>query len=169
MSDEVRYQTGFGNEFATEAVAGGLPQGQNAPQKHPLGLYTEQFSGTPFTAPRATNRRTWTYRIRPSVTHRPYEEIPVKADSQRSISRGSHLAQSTTLGPFADSQREDRLRRRHCDAGWQRRPGHAGRRRHSSLRRQLLHAGPLLLHRRRRVADRPSTWRASLSYGVGNS
>src|SRR5215467_407090 len=77
MSDEIRYQTGFGNEFATEAVSGGLPQGQNAPQKHSLGLYTEQFSGTPFTTPRATNRRTWTYRIRPSVTHRPYEEIPM--------------------------------------------------------------------------------------------
>ena len=72
---EVAYQSGFGNEFATEAVAGALPSGQNAPQKHPLGLYTEQFSGTAFTAPRATNRRTWTYRIRPSVTHRPYEEI----------------------------------------------------------------------------------------------
>jgi len=54
MTDEIRYQTGFGNELATEAVAGGLPHGQNAPQKHPLGLYTEQMSGTPFTAPRAT-------------------------------------------------------------------------------------------------------------------
>ncbi len=75
--DEVRYQTGFGNEFATEAVPGALPVGQNAPQNHPLGLYTEQFSGTPFTAPRAINRRTWTYRIRPSVTHRPYEEVPI--------------------------------------------------------------------------------------------
>ncbi|MGC2615432.1 MAG: homogentisate 1,2-dioxygenase, partial [Terracidiphilus sp.] len=72
---ELKYQSGFGNEFATEEVAGGLPVGQNAPQKHPLGLYTEQFSGTPFTAPRALNRRTWTYRIRPSVTHRPYEEM----------------------------------------------------------------------------------------------
>ena len=77
MPDEIRYQTGFGNEFATEAVEGALPIGQNAPQNHPLGLYTEQFSGTPFTAPRATNRRTWTYRIRPSVTHWPYEEIPI--------------------------------------------------------------------------------------------
>ncbi|MGH9607477.1 MAG: homogentisate 1,2-dioxygenase [Terracidiphilus sp.] len=75
MGSEVQYQSGFGNEFATEAVAGALPVGQNAPQKHPLGLYTEQFSGTPFTAPRAVNRRTWTYRIRPSVTHRPYEEM----------------------------------------------------------------------------------------------
>src|ERR1700759_5779688 len=72
----LKYESGFGNEFATEAIAGALLQGQNAPQKHPLGLYTEQFSGTSFTAPRATNRRTWTYRIRPSVTHRPYEEIP---------------------------------------------------------------------------------------------
>ena len=47
MSEELRYQSGFGNEFATEAVAGGLPQGQNAPQKHPLGLYTEQMQRKP--------------------------------------------------------------------------------------------------------------------------
>lgn len=72
---ELRYQSGFGNEFATEAVDGALPQGQNAPQKSTLGLYTEQLSGTAFTAPRATNRRTWTYRIRPSVTHKPFTEI----------------------------------------------------------------------------------------------
>ena len=77
MISEILYQSGFGNEFATEAVPGGLPAGQNAPQDHPLGLYTEQLSGTPFTAPRAINRRTWTYRIRPSVTHRPYEEMPM--------------------------------------------------------------------------------------------
>ena len=78
MPSELLYQSGFGNEFATEAVPGALPLGQNSPQKHPLGLYTEQFSGTPFTAPRAINRRTWTYRIRPSVTHRPYVEIPAR-------------------------------------------------------------------------------------------
>ena len=73
---ELKYQSGFGNEFATEAVNGALPEGQNAPQKSALGLYTEQLSGTAFTAPRATNRRTWTYRIRPSVTHKPFSEIP---------------------------------------------------------------------------------------------
>ena len=73
---EISYQAGFGNEFASEAVRGALPQGQNSPQRHPLGLYTEQFSGTPFTAPRGSNRRTWLYRIRPSVTHRPFEEAP---------------------------------------------------------------------------------------------
>ena len=76
MPSEVHYQSGFGNEFATEAVDGALPPGQNAPQKHPLGLYTEQMSGSPFTAPRGLNRRSWTYRIRPSVTHKPYEPLP---------------------------------------------------------------------------------------------
>jgi homogentisate 1,2-dioxygenase len=69
-----KYQSGFGNEFATEAHPGALPQGQNAPQQAPLGLYTEQISGTAFTAPRALNRRTWSYRIRPSVMHEPYRE-----------------------------------------------------------------------------------------------
>jgi homogentisate 1,2-dioxygenase len=72
----MKYQSGFGNEFATEAVSGALPQGQNAPQRAPLGLYTEQLSGTSFTAPRGLNRRTWTYRIRPSVTHKPFEAMP---------------------------------------------------------------------------------------------
>jgi len=71
----LKYQTGFGNEFATEAVDGALPVGRNSPQRAPLGLYAEQFSGTAFTAPRDHNRRTWTYRIRPSVLHRPFEQI----------------------------------------------------------------------------------------------
>ncbi len=75
-SRAVSYQSGFGNEFATEAAAGALPAGQNSPQRHPLGLYAEQFSGSAFTAPRHLNRRTWVYRIRPSVTHRPFEEFP---------------------------------------------------------------------------------------------
>ena len=70
------YFTGFGNEFASESVPGALPQGQNAPQIAPLGLYTEQLSGSPFTAPRHLNRRTWTYRIRPSVMHPPFRRIP---------------------------------------------------------------------------------------------
>ena len=67
-----KYQTGFGNEFATEAVEGALPIGRNSPQKAPLGLYAEQFSGTAFTVPRVHNKRTWTYRIRPSVLHKPF-------------------------------------------------------------------------------------------------
>ncbi|MEG3150239.1 homogentisate 1,2-dioxygenase [Sphingomonas sp. ZT3P38] len=63
------YQTGFGNHFATEAVAGALPIGRNSPQKPPFGLYAEQLSGTAFTAPRHENRRSWLYRLRPSAAH----------------------------------------------------------------------------------------------------
>ena len=69
------YQSGFGNEFATEALPGALPVGRNSPQRCPYGLYAEQLSGTAFTAPRADNRRSWLYRIRPSAMHRPFERI----------------------------------------------------------------------------------------------
>src|SRR5271168_3878541 len=67
------YMSGFGNEFATEALAGALPRGRNSPQRCPFGLYAEQFSGTAFTAPRAASRRSWLYRIRPAVTHHAFE------------------------------------------------------------------------------------------------
>jgi len=71
----LRYLSGFGNELASEAVPGVLPHGQNAPQHPPRGLYTEQLSGTAFTAPRAQNRRSWLYRIRPSAMHGPFRRI----------------------------------------------------------------------------------------------
>lgn len=70
-----QYQSGFGNEFATEAIKGALPQGMNSPQKPALGLYAEQFSGTSFTTPRVWNKRSWFYRIRPSVLHKPFRQI----------------------------------------------------------------------------------------------
>ncbi len=63
------YMPGFGNDFETEALPGALPQGQNSPQRCAYGLYAEQLSGSPFTAPRGTNERSWLYRIRPSVRH----------------------------------------------------------------------------------------------------
>jgi homogentisate 1,2-dioxygenase len=72
---KLSYQSGFANEFATEALAGALPVGQNSPQRVPYGLYAEQLSGTPFTAPRHANRRSWLYRIRPSVTHEPFRRV----------------------------------------------------------------------------------------------
>lgn len=67
--DNIAYQSGFGNDFETESLSGALPQGQNSPQKCAYGLYAEQLSGSPFTAPRGTNERSWLYRIRPSVRH----------------------------------------------------------------------------------------------------
>jgi homogentisate 1,2-dioxygenase len=70
-----QYLSGFGNEFATEALPGALPVGQNSPQRAPYGLYAEQLSGTAFTAPRAENRRSWLYRIRPAVLHQPFQPM----------------------------------------------------------------------------------------------
>src|SRR6266478_1547887 len=69
------YLSGFGNEFATEAIGGVLPVGQNSPQRVARGLYAEQLSGTTFTVPRAVNRRSWLYRIRPSVAHEPFTPL----------------------------------------------------------------------------------------------
>ena len=71
----LKYQSGFGNEHSTEALPGALPSHQNSPQRAPLGLFAEQISGTPFTAPRHSNRRTWFYRIRPSAMQRPFQRI----------------------------------------------------------------------------------------------
>lgn len=89
------YMTGFGNEFATEALAGALPLGRNSPQRVAHGLYAEQFSGTAFTAPREATRRSWLYRIRPGAVHgsfRPlehdafhnrFEEVPASPNRWR--------------------------------------------------------------------------------------
>ena len=63
------YMSGFGNGFETEALPGALPIGRNSPQKCAYGLYAEQLSGSPFTAPRASNERSWLYRIRPTIAH----------------------------------------------------------------------------------------------------
>jgi len=68
-ANKLKYMPGFGNDFETESLPGALPQGQNSPQKCNYGLYAEQLSGSPFTAPRGTNERSWLYRIRPSVRH----------------------------------------------------------------------------------------------------
>src|SRR5436190_11546814 len=74
-NEALRYQSGFGNEFATEALEGALPAGQNSPQRAPYGLYAEQISGTAFTAPRSHNRRSWLYRIRPAAVHLPFNLV----------------------------------------------------------------------------------------------
>ncbi|GAB1606984.1 homogentisate 1,2-dioxygenase-like [Argonauta hians] len=76
MAEELKYMSGFGNEFASEdpRCPNSLPKGQNNPQKCPYGLYAEVISGTAFTAPRLTNQRTWLYRMRPSAVHLPFDK-----------------------------------------------------------------------------------------------
>jgi homogentisate 1,2-dioxygenase len=73
---ELRYQSGFGNEFASEMVVGALPVGRNSPQCAPFGLYAELLSGAAFTAPRDHNQRTWMYRKLPSAAHGRFTQMP---------------------------------------------------------------------------------------------
>ena len=89
------YLSGFGNEHATEARAGALPEGQNSPQRAPYGLYAEQLSGSAFTAPRSENKRSWLYRLRPSACHGRY----------RPLDHGRFHS-----GPFVDTASPNRLR-----------------------------------------------------------
>ncbi len=79
---KLKYQSGFGNSFSSEAVRGALPVGQNSPQRAPRGLYAEVMSGSAFTAPRAENLSTWLYKLRPSAMHAPY--VPISSGLLRS-------------------------------------------------------------------------------------
>ena len=72
---KLEYLSGFGSHHESEAIEGALPVGQNSPQKTPFGLYAEQVSGSAFTAPRASNLRSWQYRLRPSAMHGPFARV----------------------------------------------------------------------------------------------
>ncbi|KAF9460311.1 homogentisate 1,2-dioxygenase [Collybia nuda] len=78
--DPYQYQVGFGVRFASEALPGTLPQGQNSPQKNKYDLYTEGITGSSFVAPRAEMLSTWLYRIRPSVAHQGFTPLPGNPD-----------------------------------------------------------------------------------------
>ena len=75
MTDELRYQAGFGNAFQSEAVEGALPSTQNTPNPPPFQLVTEQLNGTGFTVHRAENRRVWMYRLRAQILDRPFAPV----------------------------------------------------------------------------------------------
>src|SRR5262249_21246930 len=79
----LRYQSGFGNHFASEALRGALPVGRNSPQRAAYGLYAEQFSGTAFTAPRHANRRSWLYRMRPAAVHGSFRRLAAERLTSR--------------------------------------------------------------------------------------
>jgi len=67
-SDDLQYQTGFGNALWSEARLGALPLDQNSPRKVPYGLFNEQINGTGFTVERGRNRRCWLYRLHPTIS-----------------------------------------------------------------------------------------------------
>ncbi|KAJ7163880.1 homogentisate 1,2-dioxygenase [Mycena crocata] len=78
--DPYQYQVGFGNRFASEAIPGVLPEGQNSPQKVKYELYAEGMTGSSFVAPRVDNQSAWLYRIRPSVAHQGFTKLPENPD-----------------------------------------------------------------------------------------
>lgn len=88
LMQNLEYMSGFNNEHETEALTDALPKGQFSPQKVNYNLYTEQFSSTAFTAPRHSNRRSWTYRIRPSIAmgdFLPYSQSLIKTGPETDI------------------------------------------------------------------------------------
>ena len=158
----LQYLSGFGNGFETEALPGALPVGRNSPQKCPYGLYAEQLSGSPFTAPRTTNERSWLYRIRPTVAHwgrfakadiglwrtAPAIEVDVPIAPMR-------------WDPIPLPKRAAVVRRgrAHDHHGGRRR--HAGGHGRARLPRHPLDGGRVLLQRRRRAAVRAAAGRAA--------
>ena len=102
--------TGFGNHFATEAIPGALPIGRNSPQRPAFGLYAEQLSGTAFTAPRADNRRSWLYRMRPSAAHPPLTLVPGQAGDDRGTAGPNRLRWSPQPLPDVPVDFHDSLR-----------------------------------------------------------
>ena len=143
------YQSGFANEFATEALPGALPEGRNSPQRAPYGLYAEQLSGTAFTAPRHANRRSWLYRIRPAAVHEPFERDADDGRLAQPLRRSADAAQPAALGSAADA----------ADTptdfvdGLVTMAGNAGCGIHLYAANRSMER-PLLLRRRRRAADR---------------
>nr|CAB3469157.1 unnamed protein product [Digitaria exilis] len=105
--EELRYLSGLGNTFSSEAVSGSLPVGQNSPLVCPLGLYAEQLSGTSFTTPRAHNQRTWLYRIKPSVTHEPFHPLQEQGKGVRLVGEWLYrIKPSVTHEPFHPLQEQ---------------------------------------------------------------
>ncbi len=154
VTSQLAYLSGFGNEFATEAMPGALagrPQLAAARRVRPVrrAAVGHRLHGAaqPQPALVAVPRAA---RGGPS---------PVPRDRHgplaQPLRRGRDAAEPAALGPDADADRADRLHRRPDDDRRQRRL------RHPPLRVQPLDGGPLLLRRRRRAADRAAGRRAA--------
>ena len=106
------YMSGFGNEFATEALPGALPAHRNSPQRVAYGLYAEQLSGTAFTAPRGHNRRSWLYRIHPAAMHGSFTPLAhgrLSSDFERGVPSPNQMRWSPLPLPGAPTDFIDGL------------------------------------------------------------
>ena len=95
--DGLTYLTGFHNHHESEAEPSTLPRGRNNPQRVPGNLYTEQLSGTAFTAPRSANRKTWLYRIQPGVAGSSSSFVPYSSEAEGKVRYFGQCDWSTDL------------------------------------------------------------------------
>ena len=157
----LEYQTGFANAFESEAIPGALPLGRNSPQKVPFGLYAEQLSGTAFTASQDYNRRSWLYRIRPSVRQGRHSRIDDGLLRTAPIHEAECPPDQMRWDPAAGLRTGRRFRRRARDTRRGGRSRDADRDGLPRLLRRPFDGGPVLLQRRRRDADRPAAGAAA--------
>ena len=160
------YLNGFGNEHESEALAGALPQGRFSPQKVAYGLYTEKLSSTAFTAPRETNRRTWFYRIRPSVTHgdfHPVEQLRIVNGPITDVATPPNQMRWDPI-PIPDTPADfiDGLVTFAANGNAAMQTGL----RHPLLPGEPFHDGPLFLQRGRRDVNRAATGAPGHPYGM---
>ncbi len=91
---DLTYHYGWGNEFQSEAIPGALPLRGSNPQRPAWGLYAEQLSGTAFTALPHENRRSWLYRLSPSVSQgefAPLEHSALRGDKSDGVTSPNAL------------------------------------------------------------------------------
>ena len=145
------YMSGFGNSFETEALPGALPVGRNSPQRCAYGLYAEQLSGSPFTAPRGTNERSWLYRIRPSVKHSGrFAKVEAGLWRTAPCHEHDHADRAVALGPRADPEGGHDLPAGRADHDHGGRCQHAGRHGRACLSHHQIDGRSALLQCRRR-------------------
>ena len=128
--DAGRLHAGLRQRFRDRGAAGrAAGRARTRRSRRAYGLYAEQLSGSPFTAPRGTNERSWLYRIRPrcstrrssSKTALPFWKTAPCARRARPPDR------PVALGTGADAQGEAHLPDRHAHHDDGRRRQHAGR------------------------------------------
>ncbi len=135
-TDTRRYQRGFGNEFATEAIAGALPAGPQQPAARAVRALCRADLGHRLHGARAANRRTWVYRRQPSVGGRQLPALCAIDVAQRRPARRDAATRAAALEPVCDSRGAARLHRRHAHDRRQRRCRGADRRRGPRLPRE---------------------------------
>jgi homogentisate 1,2-dioxygenase len=70
----LEYLSGFGNEFASEALPGALPVGQNSPQKPLWPVRRTALRHGVHHGPQRSPA-TWLYRIQPSANHPAFVKL----------------------------------------------------------------------------------------------